>query len=67
MEFNLHNGNPLPSLLLSAVSGITYMFSQLNIYTVGIPNIILQSVSLLAGMIAIVSGIVAIRKNMRKW
>lgn len=62
---NPHDGTLL-SLLTGCVSGVTFMFSQINIYEAGIPNVILQTVSLLAGMIAIVSGIVSIRKNLKK-
>jgi len=66
MAFNPEgHGNTLISLLTSSISGVTYMFAQLNIYDAGIPNIVLQSISLLAGLVAICSGIVAIRKNLK--
>lgn len=62
---NNPHDNTLISLLTSSVSGVTYLFAQLNIYEAGIPNIFLQTISLLAGLVAICSGIVAIRKNLK--
>lgn len=62
---NNQHDNTLISLLTSSVSGVTYLFAQLNIYEAGIPNIFLQTISLLAGLVAICSGIVAIRKNLK--
>ena len=64
-HFENPHDNTLLSLLTGCISGVTYMFSQINIYEAGIPNIVLQSVSMLAGFVAIVSGIVAIRKNLK--
>ena len=65
MAFNPDNDNTLISLLTSSISGVTYMFTQINIYDAGIPNIFLQTISLVAGLVAICSGIIAIRKNLK--
>lgn len=65
-QFDNHNDGTLLSLITAGISSITYFITSINLVTYSFPIWIVQAIAMLAGGVSIVSGIIAIRKNLKK-
>lgn len=65
-HFDNHNDGTLLSLITAVISSITCFITSINLVTYSFPIWIVQAIAMLAGGVSIVSGIIAIRKNLKK-